>query len=288
MCQNIFIPESIIEKWNSLTFKDNFIFTKVMQEPELCRHTLELLLGIKIKKLEYPKSEFFFKESFDSRGIRLDVYTKDDEHCFDIEMQTTNNTNLLKRARYYSSCIDVDELQSGKDFSELKENIIIFLCLKDPFNKGLPVYTFTTKCSESPELPDDETRKIFYNISSWEKNKNEGIRNFLEFIKTNIPKDTFTKQLEHHAEKALQNVDIRRQFMTLEMELRSRYKEGLERGEMFGLKKGLLAGKAEGLQAGQAKAKLEDAVIAVRKFNLPVESVAKEYGIAAEMIRKQL
>lgn len=129
---------------------------------------------------------------------------------------------------------------------------------------------------ESPELPDDETRKIFYNISSWEKNKNEGIRNFLEFIKTNIPKDTFTKQLEHHAEKALQNVDIRRQFMTLEMELRSRYKEGLERGEMLGLKKGL------------DKAKLEDAVIAVRKFNLPVEAVAKEYGIAAEMIRKQL
>ena len=72
--------------------------------------------------------------------------------------------------------------------------------------------------------------------------------------------------------------------MTLEMELRSRYKEGLERGEMLGLKKG----KAEGIQAGQANAKLEDAVIAVRKFNLPVESVAKEYGIAAEMIRKQL
>ena len=64
--------------------------------------------------------------------------------------------------------------------------------------------------------------------------------------------------------------------MTLEMELRSRYKEGLERGEMLGLKKGL------------DKAKLEAAVIAVRKFNLPVEAVAKEYGIAAEMIRKQL
>ena len=72
--------------------------------------------------------------------------------------------------------------------------------------------------------------------------------------------------------------------MTLEMELRSRYKEGLERGEMLGLKKG----KAEGIQAGQAKAKLEDAVIAVKDFNIPVEAVAKEYGISAEMIRKQL
>ena len=57
---------------------------------------------------------------------------------------------------------------------------------------------------------------------------------------------------------------------------------------MLGLKKGLLAGKAEGLQAGQAKAKLEYAVIAVKDFNIPVETVAKEYGIAAEMIRKQL
>ena len=72
--------------------------------------------------------------------------------------------------------------------------------------------------------------------------------------------------------------------MTLEMELRSRYKEGLERGEMLGLKKG----KAEGIQAGQAKAKLEDAVIAVKDFNIPAETVAKKYGIAAEMIRKQL
>ena len=72
--------------------------------------------------------------------------------------------------------------------------------------------------------------------------------------------------------------------MTLEMELRSRYKEGLERGEMLGLKKG----KAEGIQAGQAKAKLEDAVIAVKDFNIPVEAVAKKYGISAEMIRKQL
>ena len=92
------------------------------------------------------------------------------------------------------------------------------------------------------------------------------------------------QKLENDTKKALQNVDIRRQFMTLEMELRSRYKEGLERGEMLGLKKGLLAGKAEGIHT----AKLEAAVIAVRKFNLPVEAVAKEYGIAAEMIRKQL
>ena len=72
--------------------------------------------------------------------------------------------------------------------------------------------------------------------------------------------------------------------MTLEMELRSRYKEGLERGEMLGLKKGLLAGKAEGIHT----AKLEAAVIAVKDFNIPVETVAKKYGISAEMIRKQL
>ncbi|MBQ0162352.1 MAG: Rpn family recombination-promoting nuclease/putative transposase [Treponema sp.] len=136
MSELILAPDELIEKWNNLPFSNNFIFTKVMQNEEICKHTLELLLNIKIKKLEYTHSEVYFKDSIDSHGIRLDVYTTDEKHCYDIEMQTTNKPNLLKRARFYSSCIDVDSLKQGKNYSELKENIIIFLCLEDPFNKN--------------------------------------------------------------------------------------------------------------------------------------------------------
>ena len=193
--------QTLLKKWNSLTIADNFIFTKVMQNERLCRHTLELLLGIKVKKLVYPSAERYFKDSFDSRGIRLDVYTSDDEHCYDIEMQTSYKSNLLLRSRYYSSCIDVDVLKTGIDFARLKENVIIFLCLEDPFKKGLPLYTFTTTCREDQSLPDGKTKKLFYNISSCKDTGVKELRDFFKFIKTNVPQNNFTQDLAMQVKK---------------------------------------------------------------------------------------
>lgn len=43
------------EKWERLTFADNYIFCKVMEEsPEICKEMLELLLNIKIDRIEIP------------------------------------------------------------------------------------------------------------------------------------------------------------------------------------------------------------------------------------------
>lgn len=280
--------QTLLKKWNSLTIADNFIFTKVMQNERLCRHTLELLLGIKVKKLVYPSAESYFKDSFDSRGIRLDVYTSDDEHCYDIEMQTSYKSNLLLRSRYYSSCIDVDVLKTGIDFARLKENVIIFLCLEDPFKKGLPLYTFTTTCREDPNLPDDKTKKLFYNISSWKDTGNKELRDFFKFIKTNVPQNNFTQDLAMQVKKAIQNANIRRQYMTLQMEMSLKYNEGKKLGLELGKLQGMELGKLHGLNQGMAKAKLDSAVIAVKKFNLPVEDVAREYGVPVDEIIKIL
>ena len=39
--------------WEELTFANNFMFCKIMEsEPEICRRLLEILLHIKIEKLE--------------------------------------------------------------------------------------------------------------------------------------------------------------------------------------------------------------------------------------------
>ncbi len=91
------------QKWNRLTFADNFIFCKVMEtEPEICREMLELLLNIKIEKIEIPETERTMKTDYYSKGIRLDVYVKDGTgRCFDIEVQTSveNELALAKRTR---------------------------------------------------------------------------------------------------------------------------------------------------------------------------------------------
>ena len=56
--------------------------------------------------------------------------------------------DIGKRTRYYQSMIDIDSLLKGAVYSELKESYVIFICTSDPFESGLPVYTFERKCRE--------------------------------------------------------------------------------------------------------------------------------------------
>ena len=70
--------QEVAKKWEDLTLANNFIFCKVMEEnPDVAKELLELLLDIKIDRLERPQSEKQFKTDFVSRGIRFDVYVKD-------------------------------------------------------------------------------------------------------------------------------------------------------------------------------------------------------------------
>ena len=81
--------------------------------------------------------------------MRLDVYVADSNKVFDVECQSYKVKDLGKRTRYYQSLLDVDNLLKGKNYSELKETFIIFICLDDPFGEDLPVYTFERLCKEN-------------------------------------------------------------------------------------------------------------------------------------------
>ena len=168
-----------LEKWNSLTLANNFIFCKVLEEnPDVCKELLEMLLDIKIDRIERPKSEQTFKTDFDSRGIRLDVYVKDGTgRCFDIEIQTSNYMRLEKRARYYQGLMDVDSIQFGQEYSALKDSYVIFLCLGDAFGHRLPVYTFRYRAEEDKNiLMNDGTVNIFFNATMYDKMQSENLR----------------------------------------------------------------------------------------------------------------
>ena len=71
---------------------------------------------------------------FDSKGIRLDVFVKDTDRMFDVELQVTNTKELPERARYYQGVMDVDSLKAGQKYKELRESHVIFICLADIFH----------------------------------------------------------------------------------------------------------------------------------------------------------
>lgn len=76
--------------------------------------------------------------------------------------------------------------------------------------------------------------------------------------------------------------------MILQMEMSLKYNEGKKLGLELGKLQGMELGKLHGLNQGMSKAKLDSAVIAVKKFNLPVEDVAREYGVPVDEIKKFL
>lgn len=67
-----------------LTFADDFIFAKVMENKEICKQVLELLMGIKIGDIKYPKLQEVLNQCYDNKSIRLDVFAEDGVRVFNI------------------------------------------------------------------------------------------------------------------------------------------------------------------------------------------------------------
>ncbi|MDE6773159.1 MAG: Rpn family recombination-promoting nuclease/putative transposase, partial [Treponemataceae bacterium] len=202
--------------WEELTFADNFLFCKIMEDsPELCRQLLELLLHIKIDRLELPQGERTMQESLGSKSVRFDVYTKDDRRIFDIEIQTTDAQNLPERARYYQSVIDMDNLSKGENYTKLKDTYVIFLCLKDIFRRGLPVYFFENTCRADRSLIlGDRAYKVFFNAANCDKLESDEMRSFFRFLKGERAKSAFSKRIAEKVAFAKRNMQWRKQYMT--------------------------------------------------------------------------
>ena len=115
------------KKYDDLTFTDDFMFCKVMTtNPELCHELLELILGKKVGAFTRLDQQKPIEMTADGKGIRFDVYSEDDSGIvYDCEMQTSKKDNLPKRTRYYQGMIDLNLLERGADYKELKKSYVI-------------------------------------------------------------------------------------------------------------------------------------------------------------------
>lgn len=224
------------KSYDELTFADDFMFCKIMQDEEICRSVIECLLKIKIRKLVYHQSQHSVDSVFNARGVRLDVYVEDCNKVFDIEMQTSSYRAIEKRIRYYQSQLDIDHLAKNESYEQLIDTFIIFICKNDPFSAKIPVYTVKTSIEESPNtIYNDGAHKILFNASAYEKCADSGIRAFLEFIYTNKSSSGFTEMIRDKMERAKMNEPWRVEYMMwrerLDMardEVRKEYEEKIK------------------------------------------------------------
>lgn len=270
------MKENQFKKWEDLDITDDFIFSRVMRNKKLCRTLLEMILKVKIGKIKFLTSHHAIRVEPNAKGIIMDVYLKDENRVINVEMQTSNQGDLARRARYYQAAADIDTTPKGSEYQDLKQNYVIFICTFDPFHKGKPFYTFQNLCLEhgEPIYLDDGTTKIFLNTNSKDLgNLDLELRLFYDYVKGNNAQSDFTQELDSSISRLKEEKEERKMYLTYTSRMMECRRDGYEEGLFTGREEGISIGLEQGLERGAYQKALETAKLLLN-YGDPPEKVA--------------
>lgn len=253
---------------DQLVFSDDFMFGAVMRDADICKEVIERLLQIKIDHIAYPELQKSISPLYTQKGVRLDVYVAGSDKVFDVECQSYKIENIGKRTRYYQSLLDIDSLFKGHDYSELKESYVIFICLDDPFDENLPVYTFERKCKEKADVDlNDKTHHIVFNAAAYDKEDNPEIKDFLSFVRSNKADSDFTRRIANMVQAKKFEQTFFNEYMAWNLHDMDVKKQGIQQGIKQGIKQSALASARNALALGLSSEQ------AAQISGLPLEEV---------------
>ena len=192
-----------IPPFDTLPLRHHFMFGQVMQNPKICKLFLEALFHWEIEDIKYVHREKDLDDSFLARGVRLDIYLRDSDTVYNVEMQSDREPSLERRVRYYQSGIDREELRKGCPFEELPDSYVIFICDYDPLGQGFAKYERRAHwygsesdgedinndtCDETNDkliTCNDGAHAILLNSRYTQRNASPAILEFLDYIRTN-------------------------------------------------------------------------------------------------------
>ena len=303
---------SIYDSPDFLPFTDDNIFMNVMRSPKICRGILELVLPdkefgeIKIMNSRHPflddiegeddveraddgsgrekgalsdltsEPQKTLKFESDAHGVRFDAFLKSDKLWAEIEMQTGESPPLDKRARYYHANMDLDFLEQGRPYDDLKPSYVIFICTFDHFKMDEPVYFFRSWDVEKGLPLKDLSYTIVLNTKCSSEKVPKALKPFYEYL--NDPKKNQASELTRMIDERVRKFnsgDWRRKYMTFEQMLNERGRES----EAIGFEKG----RSEGEAIGAAQEKREIAKN-FKQAGIPIEVIAENTGLSAEEV----
>ena len=236
-----------------LVFHDDFMFAAVMMDAENCRCFLERVLEIAIERVEISTEHGFFFNP-ECKSIRMDVFAKDEKNThYDIEMQLVKKDSLEKRSRYYHSQMDVEMLEKGKNYSELPEAYVIFICNFDPLAQKKCRYTIRKYCEETGKVFADGVCTVFLNTAG--ENRNEvpkGLLALLDFVKADLAgseadyEDSFVEQLQNSMRRIKNSRKMGERYMMFEQYMQEYVKEHADEIREEAWTEGLTEGREQG------------------------------------------
>lgn len=228
------------KEYEELCFTDDYMFCMILTTRlDLCKELLKLILDIKIRKVEIAEQQKNVDITYDGKGVRFDVYVDDAENTvYDIEMQTTRQKDLPKRTRYYQGMIDLNLIQKGMRYSELKKSYIIFICLEDVFGKNLPVYTFNYICEQDYSVRlGDEATKVIVNAAGSRNGLSEDMCSSLDFLSKKETNSNFTKELQGAVNESIAKKKWKVEYMTIMEKIREEREDAAIKTTIITLKR---------------------------------------------------
>ncbi|MBD5429148.1 Rpn family recombination-promoting nuclease/putative transposase [Lactobacillus sp.] len=240
-------------KWRD--FSSDVVFGEIMSNKKFCKFVLQTILPqIEITKISYlQKQDKKGNPDTESKDIILDIFVKDVEgRLYDVEMQVANEYNLGLRMRYYQSLIDLDSLNKGDTYLDLKESFIIFLCVFDPYDQKKLKYSFHEYEDSDKSLQlQTNSSKIIINSKGKLQSENVNLADLAKFINGEDTHNPYFKEAEE--EIVLMNTDPKRRGIMLARERRNNElrAEGIEEGTNKTLLSFIANSKKEGLDDKQ-------------------------------------
>ena len=143
---------------------DDFMRCIFRDNIPLAQLVLRIVTGIDDLTVINLGTQRDLKRLVGARSICLDAYAGDSEgKKYDLEIQRSDHGAGKHRARYHSSCMDVENLDAGQDFDELPETYTIFITERDIFGKGEAVYRIERMNMETQEMFNDGEHILYVN-----------------------------------------------------------------------------------------------------------------------------
>lgn len=268
-----------------LSLSNRFMFAKVMQSNILItQRIIEAVIGKKISKINSITPERVFEDHTNSKNIRLDVCVETiDGNLYDVELQIQTDPDIAERSRYYHAILTHETLRMGQRYHQLKESVVIFICMYDPLGKNDFIYDFEMYNIKHKVPLKCHMYTYLVNATFSGNIPNSDLYALISALNGTYINSSFGNDLKNAVVTANADADWRNNIMTLEEfledEAECARRRGREEGRIEGRKEGRAEGRAEGRENGRA-----DIARRMLKEGLDIELISRLTDFSIEEI----
>ena len=243
--------------------------------------------SVKLDPTEYKKT------SPNGKSIRLDIAaTSDDGTILNIEVQCSNEGNIIDRASFYKAKVNRDHLKEGENYSSIPNIISIWICTEsETHRKGCCheiIDMFKDNGIDPIEPASEKMRQIIIELTKTETISrmflNRMFAVWMQFIKdpNSIPAEFLSISEVQEAMNQLQYMSADPQTRA-EYDARVKQLNDMRAAQSVKYNEGLAEGEKIGIEKGEKNAKIETAKNLL-KIGLSVEQIAQATGLSIEEI----